>query len=257
MPLTPAEKRLAAAAGLEAGPCELLKRDCGGPLKRLVVFGGKSKPTQADAVAVAVEREQAPILAVKLRPKLLPLGYLAVWTDLYSAKGDSSNDAVAILKSTDESAVIRLQGSNGGNYDVSNDDILKKIKSWRGCCELQVIGAGSAWVAIEFASLPKDVCALAEEIYEFCPDSVEQGVGLQNEKDDPEKFKRARRLFPKLSAGMERKLKKQNAALAKMKIPAQLREMFKTSGFTTPTDMGIRLLALDLQESKQLFLWWD
>jgi hypothetical protein len=42
-----------------------------------------------------------------------------------------------------------------------------------------------------------------------------------------------------------------------MKVPPQLRAMIESSGFTTPTDMGIRLLAYELNESKQLFLWWD
>src|SRR5262249_9472386 len=143
------------------------------------------------------------------------------------------------------------------NYGVSTGAILKRVQSWRGQCYLEIVGAGGAWVGIQFATLPKNVCAFAEEVYEFCPDTVEQGVGLQNEKDHPEKFEAARRLCPNLSAKMERKLKEQKARFEAMEIPPQLRALLKSSGFTTPTDMGIRLLAYELNESKQLFLWWD
>ena len=96
------------------------------------------------------------------------------------------------------------------------------------------MGAGSAWVAIQFVKLPANICAFAEEVYEFCPDTVEQSVGLQNEKDDPERFEAARRLCPTLSAGMEQKLEVQRASFGKLDMPPQLRAMISSSSFITP-----------------------
>jgi hypothetical protein len=256
MALTPAEKRLATALDFDEGICELVKDHCGGPLARMTVFANKSEAKEVDAVTLAVSRKQVVPIICKLQPHLLPHGYRAFWTDMYE-KGSKRSEVVAVLKTGDASEIIRLQRTSGGNYGVSTDAILEKLDNWRGQCELDVIGAGSAWVAIQFTTLPREICAFAEEIYDFCPDAVEQGVGLQNEKDNPKKFDAARRLCPTLSKRMERKLEEQKARFATMQLPPELRARMELSGFTTPTDMGIRLLAYELNDARQLFLWWD
>lgn len=118
---------------------------------------------------------------------------------------------------------------------------------------LQVRGAYYDWVALDFEDLPADVCRFAEEVYEFCPDSVEQGVGLMQESKHPEAFAEARALCPELSPAMQAKLderKKQfEVTRAKYKLPPP--------ALTTSTEMGIRLLARHIQTTKSLFLWWD
>lgn len=257
MALTPAEQQLAASLGFDEDICALVKAHCGGPLIRMAAFTDESELKDVDAVAVAVSREQVEPISRELQPHLLPRGYRAFWTTMYNENGLSRSEVVAVLKSLDESEIIRLQRTSGGNYGVLTDAILEKIDKWRSQCELEIVGAGHDWVAIQFATLPREICAFAEEIYEFCPDTVEQGVGLESEEDDPEKFEAARQLCPKLSASMERKLEEQKARFAAMKIPPGMRAAIELSGFSTPTDMGIRLLAYELKESRQLFLWWD
>jgi hypothetical protein len=255
MVLTPAEKQLATALGFDEGVCKLIKQECRGPLLRLPALADGSGPAPVGAVAVALERDQVMATISKLQPSLLPRGYGAFWSEMFD--GSSRRVVVATLKCVDESEIIRLQQTNGRNYDVSTEDILQRLQSWRSQCDLQVVGAGVAWVAIQFATLPQSICAFAEEVYEFCPDTVEQGVSLQNEKDHPKKFEAARCLCPQLSDTMERKLKEKRARFHAMQVPPQIRAMIQSSGFTTPTEMGIRLLAYELNESKQLFLWWD
>jgi hypothetical protein len=44
-----------------------------------------------------------------------------------------------------------------------------------------VTGAGLDFVQGSFASTVKDARALAERIHAFCPDFVEQGLGLQDD----------------------------------------------------------------------------
>lgn len=257
MALTPAEEQLATALCFDEGICELVKQHCGGPLARMTAFNDESELKEVDAVAVAVSRERVGPIIGELQPHLLPRGYRAFWTVMYNENGSQRDEVVAVLKSLDESQIIRLQRTNGWNYGVSTDAILEKIDTWRAQCEFQIVGASRDWVAIEFATLPQEICAFAEEIYEFCPDTVEQGVGLESEEDDPEKFEAARQLCPKLSTKTEQKLKEQEAQFANLEIPPGLRAAIESSGFNTPSGMGIRLLAYELKESTQLFLWWD
>jgi Domain of unknown function (DUF4253) len=38
------------------------------------------------------------------------------------------------------------------------------------------VGAGQDWIEAEFASYPEDWLAFANDVYEFCPDVVDQGA---------------------------------------------------------------------------------
>ena len=42
---------------------------------------------------------------------------------------------------------------------------------------LIIIGCSLDYVHIEFDKLPQNMTEFAKEVYEFCPDSVDQGVG--------------------------------------------------------------------------------
>lgn len=259
MALTAVEKKLVGAVGFDEGVCKLLKQESGGSLTRLIRFTEQFDPVEAEGLAVKVPRAEAARIVARLQPQLLPRGYRLFWTGHYNRKGNGDGDAVALLKTTDETEIIRLRRSNGGNYGVSTGDILRALQSWRSRCEFEIVGADGDWVAIQFLTLPERVCEFAEEIYELCADTVEQGVGLRNESDYPKEFAAARRLCPELTEKMERKLQSKQAEIEAMKknVPPQVRAMLDSSGFTTPTDMGIRLLAYQLKQSKQLYLWWD
>ncbi len=58
---------------------------------------------------------------------------------------------------------------------------------------------------------------------------------------------------------MQKKLDREEAQLAKMKLPPEFRKILEANGgdCSTSTDMGIRLLAYDLKQTRQLYLWWD
>jgi hypothetical protein len=51
------------------------------------------------------------------------------------------------------------------------------LKEWEIHSPFDIIGADSDWVEIEFKRLPKDLRAFIEEVYDFCPDAVDQGPG--------------------------------------------------------------------------------
>lgn len=84
---------------------------------------------------------------------------------------------------------------------------------------------------MKFKTSPKPICTFAQEVYEFCPDSVEQGVSLAYEVlDDPKIYNQAKRLCQGTT--------------------------FK-SKYDQDTRQGIALLAYDMQKTNQLVLWWD
>jgi hypothetical protein len=89
---------------------------------------------------------------------------------------------------------------------------------------------------------------------------VDQGAGLAREAEEPERFKRARALCPEIS---ERVRKDEQAGLDALDamdpaVAAQFRALLKSAAaFSTPVDMGVRLLAEEIRSTRYLHLWWD
>jgi hypothetical protein len=211
---------------------------------------------------VRVERSEVSPLVAQLQEALIPRGYRAAWSEAYEESSRTKSNEIAIFQSTDQYAIIRARQANGGNYGISMDDIVAKLKSWELRCRFEIVGASWDWVAIGFETLPENLGEFAEEVYELCSDTVNQGVGLQTEQSVPENFAEARRLFPEISARMQKKLDEERITserrMKEQKMPPGFFEMYESlKDKSTPVEMGIRLLALDIKKSKQLFMWWD
>jgi len=260
MSLTDAEKQLARAIGFDESVCELVKDHSGCPIERLVGFDDQFQRIEVEGLSIAVKHEDLGRIIGGLQPEIRPQGYCASWSKIYERNGAERSDEVAILKTTDDRAIIRVKRSCGANYGVSTDDLVRKLDDWQTRCEFEVIGAAPDWVSLEFATLPDDLCGFAEEIYEFCPDSVEQGVGLMQECEHPEVFEAARKLCPTLSNRMREKLEADRQRFTElMKERPEVRALFESvaNAPKASTGMGIRLLAYHLHTSRELFLWWD
>jgi hypothetical protein len=252
--LTKAEKRLAAELGFDEDVCKLVKQRIGGPLQQAMAFNDEFELVAANGISVALSREQINSFLAQLRSELQPRGYAAFWSDQFDARGMQKSEEIVVLNDIREDEFVRLQKTNGGNYGVSNDDLIARLEKWRSRFDFEIVGASGSWVALRLKTLPAKICQFAEEVYEFCPDIVDQGVGLANESDEPDVFQAARKLCPKLSTKMEKKLAQKRARFEKM-CPPELRAILNTKA--TPPEMGIRLLAVTMRDSRELFLWWD
>lgn len=76
---------------------------------------------------------------------------------------------------------IKQLGTNGCNYEVSNEDIINKVEEWNRTLDIEILEVSYDSVTIHFKSLPVETKKFAEEIYTFCPDVVDQHFGLFGE----------------------------------------------------------------------------
>lgn len=131
-------------------------------------------------------------------------------------------------------AELFAKHTNGINCDIDTEDIVKKLMDWDqryGICFENVTHDG---LLVHFKSLPGDadaLHALGEEIYDFCPDVIDQGFGCM---DDMLEMLEAQGLeidepTQTLIAGVD----------------------FEDENF------GLELLARSLASEKQVSLWWD
>jgi hypothetical protein len=257
-----ADQSLAAAAGLPDGVVPLLRRHGRKRVDRLLATTEDGGTTPAAGLSVPVaDGEAAEDLMTALRPRLVPLGCRAFWSERPGPGGSGRADEVIIVPAGDPYAPLRLRRTDGANYDVSTDDILDRLRQWEQLCRFEVVGAAASWAALKFETLPSRPCAFPEEVYLFCPDTVTQGVGLKKERDHPADFEAARRLCPELSPAVrEHVTKKVEAVMARSgELPPQLRAMLANTAdaAVAEAETGVRLLAAELHRTMYLFLWWD
>ena len=108
----------------------------------------------------------------KAKSKFKEKGYLVFYIE-----GQNGKKNIGLMKGNDDLDILRYRKTDGINYDLESKDVLKKISEWKSKFGLIIIGCSLDYVHIEFDKLPQNMTEFAKEVYEFCPDSVDQGVG--------------------------------------------------------------------------------
>ncbi|EMI27260.1 DUF4253 domain-containing protein [Rhodopirellula europaea] len=130
-----------------------------------------------------------------------------------------------------DEAKLKAEQTNGANYDVTNDDVIARLKEWDAKYGVQTSDIDPASVTVHFDSVPDDTTALAAEIYKFCPDTVSQGFGCYVEMIDAAE-EMEEELDPKISDLIE-------------------------GVDLDDENYGLVLLAKALKRDKVVGLWWD
>jgi ankyrin repeat protein len=119
--------------------------------------------------------------------------------------------------------------TNGMNYDVDTEDIVRQLERWDTLYGIEISEVEDDGLVVTFNSLPADLSAFAQEIYEFCPDTIDQHFGCMDDifrHSDP------------------------------ASLPPDLAEFLSGVDFEDER-LGESLLQKSLQQSKTLTLWWD
>lgn len=76
---------------------------------------------------------------------------------------------------------IKENGTSGPNYDVSTEDVIKKLKQWDSQFGIEISEVSHDHVLVEFNSIPDNLKSFAKEVYDFCPDVIDQHFGCMDE----------------------------------------------------------------------------
>ena len=166
------------------------KEESGSSIHRLTGYDEKGYQIIADGICVPIPEDRTDMVLASLRKKLTPLKYMAFVVEMNA--GIKTN-RIGVLKGTDQYEILRIMQTNGDDYDISNQDIIDRLKEWEKSSPFDIIGADNDWVEIEFRTLPKDLKAFTEEVYDFCPDAVDQGPG--STADLAKEIQQTKRLF--------------------------------------------------------------
>ncbi|MFC5467271.1 DUF4253 domain-containing protein [Cohnella suwonensis] len=127
-----------------------------------------------DGISFSTSNEQAEKIIIELKSKLNPLGCL-----VFISEQENNRSKIGAIKGNDQFDILKIQQTNGDNYDIGNEDVIDTLKKWNSRYPFDIIGADFDWVEANFKVLPsdKEIKSFAKEIYDFCPDVVEQGAG--------------------------------------------------------------------------------
>ncbi len=172
--LTPSEDDMAKKAGFDRHVLLLVKEEIGEDhIHRLTGYNEEGYQIMSKGISVSVPEDRTDHMLSLLTQKIRPLKHMAF---VVETNEGIKTDKIGILKGTDQYEILRLMQTNGNSYDITNDDIIEKLREWEKCYPFDIIGANYEWVEIEFKTLPRDLNAFADEVGEFCPDALEEGA---------------------------------------------------------------------------------
>lgn len=127
----------------------------------------------------AVDKAQERIDAI--HAKLGNEGYRAYRCAM--ALGDEPQK-VCVLRATDQYDILRYECTNGANFNLTTDDIIAKLKAWDATLGLVITSAAHDLVEVRITNAPANWKSFAKEVYAFCPDVVDQGIGSVDALED-------------------------------------------------------------------------
>jgi len=172
--LSPSAEELAKSIKFDRKVLIIAKGESQDHIGRLIGFDEEGYQIIAPGITISTPEDKTGHILAALRQKLHPIKYMAFVVEMNEGL---KIDKIGILKGTDQYEILRIMHTDGDEYDISNQDVIDRLKEWEINSPFDILGADGDWVEIEFKILPKDLNAFAGEVYDFCPDAVDQGPG--------------------------------------------------------------------------------
>lgn len=89
--------------------------------------------------------------------------------------GGEPDEVCVLMTQQDDRAVLRYERTDGINYEITTDSLIRTLDAWN--LQLRITGASYDWMEASIGAPVQDWDSLAQQVYAFCPDVVDQGTG--------------------------------------------------------------------------------
>jgi hypothetical protein len=175
--LSPHAEEVARQIGFDKKVLIIVKEETQEHIQRLTGYDENDYQIMANGISVDVPEDRSGGILTKLRKRLKPLHYMAF---VVAMNDGLKRDTIGVIKGADQYDILRIMQTSGKEYGVLTEDVLMRLREWEKIFSFAIVGADNDWVEIEFKTLPKDLKSFAEEVYDYCPDAVDQGAGNIN-----------------------------------------------------------------------------
>lgn len=138
---------------------------------------GREKYT--GAISVLVDETKAEDILLSVR-KELPAGFVAfVGTTRSLTSPPAVGVELVIGPGSGPLDILRIAKTDAVNYGMVTKDLEVKLAQWHKVYGIDIWQAETDTVQLRLKRMPRDIKSFASEVYKFCPDIVDQGVGTQ------------------------------------------------------------------------------
>lgn len=136
-------------------------------------FGREQNPT---AKSVTIDNSKARDILKQIRAELEP-GLIAFIGNTRNLASNKSRQAeIVIAEGKSQFDILKVARSDGINFGLETEDIITKLKTYDEHYGIDIFHAESDTIEFILKNTPKDLTAFCQDLYDFCPDIVEQGV---------------------------------------------------------------------------------
>jgi hypothetical protein len=153
-----------------------LERLAANTAEPLVVRDSLGSRVKVSGVSIPVPAALADSLLVGAQRRFLERGFFLFRHEPnYGLNGRP--DRLALVPVWDQFRVVKLVGTSGLNYDISNAAVIAWLRALEQEAPFVLTGIGDDHVEGRFTGRLADPESMAQRVYRFCPDVVEQGTG--------------------------------------------------------------------------------
>lgn len=159
--------------GIETSVSNKLEKESVG-IEQLYTIDKDFNELKAPGILLKVKPKSGAATVGTLRKDLDGTHYQAYLFDNHYGYGE---DEIAIVANNGDIEYLKIVRTDGINYDLTAEDVLQKYIDWDSKYDLKLTGAGRDWLEAKIIEVNVDWNVFAKEVYEFCPDVVDQGTG--------------------------------------------------------------------------------
>ncbi len=137
---------------------------------------GRQQYLDARSVVVPQERSRLVLSDVRSALDVKQIAFIGTTRWLGDEKHPNAAEIVIAIGDS-QMDILRVAQSDAVNHDKDTDDLIAKLSEFDRRYNIDVFHAETDTIEFQFKELPGDLSAFSKELYAFCPDIVDQGVG--------------------------------------------------------------------------------
>ncbi len=115
----------------------------------------------------------------------LPSGFVAfIGTTRWLGEEQHEGVELVVGPGASQLDIPRLARSDAANYDMGTEDLIGKLQKYDGDYGIDIFHAETDTIEFTLLNTPDDVPTFAADLYAFCPDAVDQGLGSVEELEE-------------------------------------------------------------------------
>lgn len=134
-----------------------------------------------DGRSVVVRDEDARSVVKQVRQALGPGLVCFIGCTNSLAEWGPKGSEVVVAKGDDQFSILRIARSDAVNFGIYTEGIVKKLQQYDQMFGIDIYHAETDTIEFVLKKRPDDMVAFCRDLYEFCPDIVDQGAGSVEE----------------------------------------------------------------------------